>query len=107
MVDYAKLLADYTMQERSKKNRKRVNNIVRRYHELEEKVLRNETGGSWARYGDWDIFPATHAEVAQACRYEGHGFEAGLGRVPGKSKKYRMRRCLKDLTKTMKRIVLK
>ena len=107
LVDYRKLLADYNVQEKSKKNRKRVANIVKRYHRLEESVLRNETGGTWANYGDWDIFPATPAEVAQACRYEGHGFEEGLGTKPCKSKRYRIWRCIKDMKKAVRRVVSK
>lgn len=107
LVDYRRLLADYDAQERSKKNRRRVEKIVGKFHQLEVKMLRDVTGGSWGQWGDWDIFPASQADVARACRLEGRGFKEGLGKMPGRSKKYRVRRCLKDITKKLKRVVLK
>ncbi|KAF2631503.1 hypothetical protein BU25DRAFT_189882 [Macroventuria anomochaeta] len=106
LVDYKKLLADYEAQEKSNRNRRRVASTVKKYHQLEGKVLTNETGENWANWGDWDIFPAS-ADVAQVCRLEGRDFEEGLGKMPGRSKKYRLRRCLKDMTKAVKRMVLK
>lgn len=49
----------------------------------------------------------SQADVALACRLEGRDFEEGLGKMPGRSKKYRMRRYLKDMTKALKRAVFK
>ncbi|EMD66767.1 hypothetical protein GGP41_008161 [Bipolaris sorokiniana] len=71
LVDWSKLYTDYFTQSRSSKNRRRIERIVHRYRDLEAEKMRNDTAGRWTSYGDWDIFPATHAEIAMACRYEG------------------------------------
>jgi hypothetical protein len=74
LVDWIKLYDSYFAQEAKRSNRKRVGEVVRQFHRLEENTLRAETGGLWSGYGDWGIFAATEAEVALTCR----GFEDGL-----------------------------
>lgn len=71
IVDWGKMYNDYFTQAKSCKNKRRIERIVRRFRELEAERLRMDTEGRWVLYGDRDIFPATHAEIAMACRYEG------------------------------------
>lgn len=71
LVDWGKMYTDYFTQAKSCKNKRRIERIVRRFRELEAERLRQDTQGRWVLYGDRDIFPATHAEIAMACRYEG------------------------------------
>jgi hypothetical protein len=78
LVDWHMLYSSYFAQKNKRQNRKKVGEIVERYRKLEETTLRIETGGAWRWYGDWDIYPATRAEVALACKYEGRGFDDGL-----------------------------
>lgn len=104
LVDHKKLLADYETQEKSKKNRRRVAKILKQFHKVERQTLRGTTGAEWADWGDWNIYPATPAEVAQMCRLEGRGFEELLGKRPGSGKRYKIRRCLRDISKGLKKV---
>ncbi|KAF1931833.1 uncharacterized protein M421DRAFT_321649 [Didymella exigua CBS 183.55] len=103
LVDHRKLVADYASQDKSKKNQKRVVEIVKRFHELERQTLWSTTSGKWSNWGDWNLYPATPAEVAQTCRLEGQAFEEMLGKRPGSGKRYRIRRCLRDISKSLKK----
>jgi hypothetical protein len=78
LVDWHMLYSSYFTQANKTENRKTVGMIVERYRNLEGTTLRTETGGAWSTYGEWNIHPATRAEVALACKHEGRGFERGL-----------------------------
>lgn len=70
-MDWSRLYSDYFAQARSNKNKRRIERIVQRYRELEAEKMRNDTEGQWSSYGDWDVSPATHAEIAMVCQSEG------------------------------------
>jgi hypothetical protein len=109
LVDHKKSLADYEAQEKDEKNRKRVRKIVDNYHLGERAQLWLTTAGGWSNWGDWDIWPATLPEVAQTCRLQGREFEERLakGRRPGSGKRCKIRRCLKNVSKRLKKVYSK
>ena len=78
LVDWHMLYNSYFARKKKTKNKKKVGEIVGRHRELKETTLRTVTGGVRRSYGDWNIHPATCAEVASICKYEGRGFENGL-----------------------------
>jgi hypothetical protein len=78
LVDLYELYDDYFARERKEKNRKRVGKIVENFRYMEGQELIKETGSLWSSYRRWDLFPATPAEVALACAYEGRTFEKSL-----------------------------
>jgi hypothetical protein len=71
LVDWSKLYSDYFAQARSNKSKRRIERIVQRYRDVQAEKMRYDTAGRWSSYGDWAIFPATHAEIAMACMREG------------------------------------
>jgi hypothetical protein len=79
LVDWGAMYDDYFAQDRKRSNEERADEIVKRFRRLEERTLVKETGGLWSSYGDWGIYQPTSADVALACRYEGHHFEKALG----------------------------
>jgi hypothetical protein len=81
LVDWNAMYEEYFAQVDRKKNKQRIDEIVRKFRKLEERTLASETGAMWASYGDWDIQAPTAADVALAFRYEGRGFEDGLDPV--------------------------
>jgi hypothetical protein len=103
LVDWHILYSSYFAQKDKEKNRKKVGKIVERYRKLEETTLRTETGGAWRWYGDWDIHPATRAEVALVCKYEGRGFEAGLDKKKEMLSAHELKVRLGNLVKVVKR----
>ncbi|OAL01168.1 hypothetical protein IQ06DRAFT_137958 [Phaeosphaeriaceae sp. SRC1lsM3a] len=78
LVDWTELFEEYFELEGKPRNKRRVQEIVRRFRKLEQRTLTMETGAMWSSYGDWDLQQPTAADVALACRYEGQGFEDGL-----------------------------
>jgi hypothetical protein len=78
LIEWNTMYDDYFAKARRKKNQKRIHETVKNFHRLEKKTLVTETGALGKTYGDWDIHTPTDADVALACRYEGHGFEQGL-----------------------------
>ncbi|KAF3052040.1 hypothetical protein E8E11_002653 [Didymella keratinophila] len=109
LVDHRKLLADYEAQEKDEKNKKRVAKIVENYHLCERSQLGMATGGGWSNWGDWDIWPATLPEVAQTCRLNGRELEKRLlkGRRPGSGKRCKIRRCLREVSRRLKKVFSK
>lgn len=105
LVDWPELYESYLAQERKRKNQKRTEEIVKRYRKLEERTLTTETGGLWTSYGDWEIFPATHADVALACNYEGRGFEDGLDSIKGRLSAHEVVRRLNNLAQGIREAI--
>jgi hypothetical protein len=102
LIDWNTMFDDYFMKEQKKKNKKRTHEIVKKFHSLEKKTLITETGALWKRYGDWDIHTPTAADVALACRYEGHGFEQGLAHLEDGVSVREVRSLLRQLYNALK-----
>ncbi|KAF1941385.1 hypothetical protein EJ02DRAFT_455192 [Clathrospora elynae] len=94
LVDWAELYDSYFAREKSRKDKKRVNEMVQRYGNMEESTFRKVTGNIWGAYDD---APAQD-ETASTCRYKVRGFENGLN-----LKKERWSAC--ELNMRLKRLV--
>jgi hypothetical protein len=78
-----------------------------RFNGTERQQLCLTTGGGWSKWGDWDLWPATVTEVAHTCRLQGHSFGKLLGKRPGSGKRYKLRRCLRNVSQALKRVFSK